>query len=178
MGRPSKVSKAILELMEFHTLKEIIKITNIPKSTVYKIIRKYRGDTKIKICGKCETLFEDKCLKCFDERKQKRINNGSAKYGRTRGRRIMLSCINHYSNKTNKCECCGENNVLFLTLSHPNNDGNIHKRELGGGSLYEKLYSSNFKTNYEIIVECYNCNCARTRNNGTCPHNTDIVYKP
>lgn len=79
-------------------------------------------------------------------------------------------CINHFSNNTNKCHCCGENNKLFLTLSHPNGDGWVH-RKITNDNLYGHLIKNKFETKFELVVECYNCNMSRERNNGVCAHN-------
>jgi len=79
-------------------------------------------------------------------------------------------CIEHFSKGTNTCNCCGEDQMGFLTLSHVNHDGWIHKRMLGGDHIIPRLVKDNFKTEYEIIVECYNCNLSRRYNGGKCPH--------
>lgn len=80
-----------------------------------------------------------------------------------------IKCINHFSNYTNKCACCGESNILSLTISHPNSDGWVHKM-LSSGDIVGKLVKDNFKSNFNIIVECYNCNLVKECNGGVCPH--------
>jgi len=82
----------------------------------------------------------------------------------------QVRCIEHFSNGENKCQCCGEDNILFLTLSHVNGDGWIH-RSMHTGSMAKCLIKNNFETQFNIKIECYNCNLARERNNGVCPHN-------
>lgn len=81
-----------------------------------------------------------------------------------------IKCIEYFSNGKNYCDCCGEKNILFLTLSHPNGDGWID-RILKGSDISKYLVKNNFETNFTIIIECYNCNLGRERNNGVCPHN-------
>ncbi len=91
----------------------------------------------------------------------------------TRNNKVMrkstIECINHFSKGKNICNCCGEDNILFLTISHKNNDGWVH-RKMVHGSLSDYLVKNNFKTKFEIVIECYNCNLSRERNGGKCPH--------
>jgi hypothetical protein len=80
----------------------------------------------------------------------------------------------HYGGKC-VCPPCGENDWRFLTLSHPNNDGGKQRKELGGHNaagqwFYKWLIKNNFPTDYKIVVECFCCNMAKTRNGGVCPH--------
>jgi hypothetical protein len=89
-----------------------------------------------------------------------------------------------------KCVCCGESRPAFLTIGHPNGDGAKHRAELGvayasrhlvngdrfvlgGGNMFEylfKLFQNDQTSNYEMQIECYNCNCGARSNNGICPH--------
>ena len=89
---------------------------------------------------------------------------------------IRNNVINHYGNK---CNCCGETNLLFLTIDHVNNDGNKERQKLFGGRLGSGgtahrmcvyIIKNNFPTDYQIL--CYNCNCGKSRNGGVCPHKT------
>ena len=69
----------------------------------------------------------------------------------------------------NKCACCGEQNLFFLTLDHVNRDGAAER----GGSVdnkatYAKARRENFPDIYQIL--CFNCNCGRELNDGICPH--------
>lgn len=65
------------------------------------------------------------------------------------------------------CTCCGENNKLFLTVDHKNNDGSKHRQEVGS-SMYRWIVKNNFPETLQLL--CYNCNCGRARNGGVCPH--------
>ena len=72
----------------------------------------------------------------------------------------------HYGNK---CECCGETEMVFLTIDHINNDGyQDKKRGITGGRLYTRIIKENFPSIYRVL--CWNCNCGRRLNNGICPH--------
>jgi len=170
MARPPIYVKTVVKLKDKYTPKEIIEITGLASSTVYKILSTYG-----KLCRNCRTpLINKKCLKCKAERKRRNIENGYSKKRSDKNKTIFKVVVNHFSNETNKCACCGESNILFLTISHKNNDGYLHKKELGGGSYYQKLFHSNFKTDREIIIECYNCNMSRTRTGGECAHKSYI----
>jgi len=68
------------------------------------------------------------------------------------------------------CACCGESNIVFLTIDHVNNDGAKRRRlgEPGGGLLYKKLRRQ--KTlDPTLQVLCWNCNMGK-RMMGGCPH--------
>lgn len=84
--------------------------------------------------------------------------------------RYTSMIFNHYGNK---CNCCGENNIMFLTVDHINNDGYKEKRSSGsrytGRNLYKKIIDSGFPNTYQIL--CMNCNFGKHRNHGICPHN-------
>lgn len=70
-----------------------------------------------------------------------------------------------------KCTCCGESNYLFLTLDHPNNDGFAHRHAVGtkgGTAFYHQLKKAGWPSGLRVM--CFNCNCGRARNGGTCPH--------
>lgn len=75
------------------------------------------------------------------------------------------------------CSCCGENEYEFLTIDHINNDGAKHREEIFGktwrsacGSrLYFWLIKNNFPEGFQTL--CYNCNCARAKQEDkVCPH--------
>ncbi len=69
----------------------------------------------------------------------------------------------------NICVCCGETMKEALTIDHINNDGKIHRDSIKQ-NIYKWLRDNNFpKNNFQIL--CYNCNIAKFRNGGKCPHN-------
>jgi len=80
---------------------------------------------------------------------------------------LKKQVFDYYSNK---CICCGENEPLFLTIDHINNDGKKDRQEAGRAGLYKRIVKKNFPDTYRIL--CYNCNCGRARNNRICPHET------
>jgi len=69
------------------------------------------------------------------------------------------------------CMCCGEDCVIFLTVDHKQNDGNLERKKLGGGEPYRTLRIAIEKYNPERYqVLCFNCNLGRNLNSGICPH--------
>lgn len=69
------------------------------------------------------------------------------------------------------CNCCGENQLEFLTIDHVYGGGNIHRSESnlsGGVTTYNWLIRNNFPKDFQVL--CWNCNCARAHFGGICPH--------
>ncbi|WP_428323676.1 hypothetical protein [Nitrosopumilus sp.] len=78
--------------------------------------------------------------------------------------------FNHYTNGKNQCQCCGENEFLFLSIDHIDNNGAEHRREIGKGySIYFWLVENDFPEGFQVY--CMNCNWGKARNGGICPHN-------
>lgn len=82
-----------------------------------------------------------------------------------------------------RCACCGEEEPLFLTVDHVNNDGAAHRRTITNGrknpktggpapnnsyEVYLWLKRNGFPEGYQIL--CHNCNTGKHRNGGVCPH--------
>ena len=89
-------------------------------------------------------------------------------------RRDQLARDEAYAAYGGKCQCCGEANRMFLTFDHVNNDGakmradSNHPLGSVGGVLYRKLKRAGWPKTFALL--CFNCNCGRFRNGGTCPH--------
>jgi len=77
--------------------------------------------------------------------------------------------MDHYGNK---CSCCDETELKFLTIDHINDDGAKHRRKIGrkltGQDFYRWIIVNKFPKNLQIL--CFNCNCGRASNDGVCPH--------
>lgn len=58
----------------------------------------------------------------------------------------------------------------FLAIDHVEGNGAAHRRELGGTGtvFYAWLVKNNFPKEFQIL--CHNCNFAKFRNGGVCPH--------
>ena len=70
-----------------------------------------------------------------------------------------------------KCACCGESDIRFLTIDHVNGGGNRHIKELKEKlhtSFYTWLIREGFPEGFQVL--CWNCNMGRAKNNGICPH--------
>lgn len=71
------------------------------------------------------------------------------------------------------CKCCGESNLLFLTIDHINKDGARERRELYGSSSGQSfpwfLKLKREKIRKDLQVLCYNCNMASFYSD-VCPH--------
>lgn len=78
-------------------------------------------------------------------------------------RDLKVAVISYYSNNTNKCVCCGINEIECLTIDHINGGGCRHLREIntggGGYRFYKWLIENNYPEGYQIL--CYNCNSAK-----------------
>lgn len=83
--------------------------------------------------------------------------------------KIKRQAILHYGDR---CSCCEEAEMDFLTLDHVNDDGAEHRRETGkqGSNFYRWLVKNNFPDDYELRVLCFNCNNGRRVAGGVCPH--------
>lgn len=80
-----------------------------------------------------------------------------------------LLVINHYS-KENKCVCCGESNIKFLTIDHINNNGAEHRKQIKNDHLAGWLVRNNYPEGFQIL--CWNCNEGK-KIYKICPHKGD-----
>lgn len=77
----------------------------------------------------------------------------------------------------NKCVCCGETEIKFLTIDHINRDGGVHRKELfgshtrggAGAPYYRELRKLGYPKDMGLQVLCWNCHMAKDQY-GTCPH--------
>lgn len=76
--------------------------------------------------------------------------------------------IEHYSNGSMCCSCCGEKEYVFLTIDHINGGGTQHRKEVPASNLARWLIKNNFPNGYDVL--CFNCNCGKHKNGGICPH--------
>lgn len=77
------------------------------------------------------------------------------------------------------CACCGETELVFLTIDHIDDNGAEHRREIaamlgssnpnqGGSPTYRWLRDNGFPEGFQVL--CANCNCGKQWNGGVCPH--------
>ncbi len=115
----------------------------------------------------------------------RQINNGICPHidntpnGTTRGSRqlakLRLEAMDTYGGRYCACTNCPEHthqHLKFLTIDHTSNNGNEHRRQFGRNfsslRLLRWLKQSNWPPGYQIL--CFNCNIARSFNDGICPH--------
>lgn len=100
-------------------------------------------------------------------------------YFRDRNIKERENIFNHYGWK---CACCGESNPKFLTIDHIDNNGAVHRatsftnknsKHVAGVIMYRWIRKHGYPDNFQTL--CFNCNCGKQRNDGTCPHKT--VFK-
>jgi len=120
-------------------------------------------NSKCKQCGS-DSLPNKLCRQCC----------AKATYYR---HRCKLIVIDHYGNK---CSCCGETYISFLTIDHINNDGAAHRRSLfgtkrkgGGTAFYRWLINNNFPEGFQVL--CANCQLSK-QIDGICFHQSLHVF--
>lgn len=71
-----------------------------------------------------------------------------------------------------ECACCGEDEIAFLTIDHTKGGGKQHRRDVVGGfgrKFYLWLKRNNYpKDGFQLL--CLNCNFAKGKSGGVCPH--------
>jgi len=78
--------------------------------------------------------------------------------------------LNHYSNNSLSCQCCGVNEIEFLTIDHVDGGGCEHRKNINiqcGNDFYKWLIDNSFPDGYRVL--CFNCNCV-TKFGNICPH--------
>lgn len=67
-----------------------------------------------------------------------------------------------------RCACCGETELVFLTIDHINGDGGAHRKELGAKTVHLSWYITHgFPAGFQVL--CANCHLGKTIL-GACPH--------
>ena len=99
------------------------------------------------------------------------------RYSHKRYHEIKMKTFEMYGGAI--CHCCGEQELLFLTLDHINEDGAKHRKEMlpnpttsryntSGLKTYMWLKRHNYPPGFQVL--CRNCNWGKHQNGGTCPH--------
>lgn len=78
-----------------------------------------------------------------------------------------------------RCNCCGENEPMFLSIDHVDNNG-AQERKAGlysgsGYGFYRWLRKTGFPPGYQVL--CMNCQVGKHKNGGVCPHQTSSTLK-
>lgn len=120
------------------------------------------------------------CLGCLGKKVRNQVNYDK-KYKDKQGlyrKRVRRDVINKYGGK---CKCCGETELLFLTIDHINNDGHVERKKIGNGNtpsstqFYLKLNREPKRDDIQVL--CFNCNLGRSMNGGICPHHKPASLK-
>jgi len=125
-------------------------------------------------CGKTVPIPDRRgCLKCL-EKHSKETTDYEKKHKEKKHQyrlRLKSKVIEKYGGK---CACCGETQLLFLSMDHKNNDGAIEmiktywRRRSLSLDWYRKLIRDPLRNDLQVL--CFNCNMGKQMNCGTCPH--------
>lgn len=93
-----------------------------------------------------------------------------------RSRKITV--VNHYSNGTNTCKQCSENDMDVLTIQHIGGGGTAHRKKIGGNSrLHKWLIDNHLPEGFEIL--CMGCNqkdhVVRCKENRKIPWSAQVI---
>lgn len=125
-------------------------------------------------CKKCVRKYQREYYKTHSKQEMARTTKYRNKnrercnsYTRNYYAKQREKVIKHYGNK---CVCCGEANIRFLTIDHVNGNGRKHRKKIGnmGSGWYNWIIKNNYPIDLQIL--CFNCNCGRQANGGVCPH--------
>jgi len=116
-------------------------------------------------CGNIEPEENKKgCRVCLDKKK---YYNKSMPFAKEKRSQYQFSLKHEVIKKYGgQCSCCGEKEIMFLTIDHINNDG--YKDEDKNKSFYYVLRKNPIREDLQVM--CFNCNCGKAQNNGICPH--------
>ncbi len=129
--------------------------------------RKARGQCPD--CGR-KSLLTSLCKTCQEKRyAYRRANPEIVKRSKKKQwLKVKRKVFDHYG----PCECCGESELVFLTIDHPNDDGAEHRKRIGSGSrFYSWILKNDFPDDLRSL--CHNCNQGRRINGGMCPHESN-----
>ena len=124
----------------------------------------FEGTAKKKRCRPCrQAAARDRYARHNQNGGPNPFKNKVTKYRATKKEKVLDA----YGKS---CACCGEAQVLFLTIDHVNNDGAAHRSKIGNGSsnLYTWLIKNGFPERFQVL--CSNCNLGKHLNGGVCPH--------
>lgn len=138
-----------------------------PRKGVVSCIKCGKQTTKV---HECQKRWRENNREHDREYKRERYKKNKEKILEARRKYHAISkksAIERYSNGSFKCVCCGESTYKFLTIDHINNDGFKYRKEICG-RLHDWLRKNNYPKGFQVL--CFNCNCGKSVNKGTCPH--------
>lgn len=66
-----------------------------------------------------------------------------------------------------RCACCGESEILFLSIDHVLGGGRQHRLNKSPYSVLVEIINKNFPKEFQLL--CHSCNQGKNLNNGICP---------
>jgi hypothetical protein len=97
-----------------------------------------------------------------------------SEYQREWGQKLRMKALEVYGGNPPRCNCCGEKELIFLSIDHIEGGGTKHRKSLSTTSgLYAWLKKNNYPPGFQVL--CMNCNWGRYRNDGICPHKVVCV---
>ena len=107
-----------------------------------------------KNCTRCIARLTEDNINSYDYKKQHYICKECSKLKRDKLRASLKEEV--FKNYGNKCICCGENNLVFLTIDHISNNGSEHRKMVKTNQIYTWLKKQGYpKDNikyYALIV--------------------------
>lgn len=128
---------------------------NSHKDKCSKMSADYRNNNKEKI-KKIKRKWHEKNLNYttdYNKRNKQRIKL----FHFNKNQEIRNIVLSRYGKYCNQCE---EKREECLTIDHINNDGNTHRKELGGINIYPWLIRNNFPSGFQVL--CWNCNLSKS----------------
>lgn len=134
-----------------------------------KILREKRTDKGLCVqCGERSSVNGyKKCPMCLDAQNEWYSQSDYRDRHAQIRNEDRQNVMDHYGGK---CICCGESEILFLTIDHIYGGGNQHRKDIKkwGSGFYKWLIKENFPNDFQLL--CHNCNMGKHRNGGICPH--------
>jgi hypothetical protein len=128
-------------------------------------------------CGKSPPAAEAKhCHECLNKKllSNKKAKDQHPEKSAMYRRRLRKEVVDKYGGV---CACCGESNLLFLTIDHINNDGKKDRHQHGfrpsSTATYFRLRREPRRPDLQVL--CFNCNLGRASNRGVCPHHKPLT---
>lgn len=117
------------------------------------------------LANRAEVLLQ---AKAYREKNKEVIDSRARIRSKKRRERQKNIIFNHYGRI---CKCCGETRQAFLTIDHINNDGYLHRKQIGRGYSMYAWIVKNLPDWLQVL--CMQCNFAKGRL-GVCPHKIAI----
>jgi len=136
------------------------KYYSLNKESLLEYGRKYHL-TNRKVLLENQKIYSKK----FYMENRKSIHKQQSEYYQT----IKREIVDVYSGGKNKCACCNEKQIHFLTLDHIKDDGKEDRKKHGAGFTFFLYLKRHGYPQKGLQILCYNCNMSK-RFFKVCPH--------